>query len=354
VQALGKLYAAPFGAGAVLIVEFKVDVSALLPFRLISELANTIASTQTAMSTMQEALLSSRISQSSTEAALVSTQTSTQAALSSMQDALLSSQISQSSTEDALTSTQAALSSIESNLATTQADVATVGETVCNQPVCSAGTRADNGTCVPDCPDLRRRGLGCQPFCDAVNVDVTPPSGGDDHGSSPSSDRPIELIFGIIAALLAVAAVIGVIVHHVRSARSRSMTKVAREPSAPPKQQTVTMFMNPLHPGFDPTAVPSHVECVAPVQDYEEPNGVRLDSELYVQMADATNKQANQETNKERASAYTLFRAPAAEASLGGSEGTYSLFRAPLSGRNSAQANVAPTYSLFGSVDAAA
>ena len=57
--------------------------------------------------------------------------------------------------------------------------------------------------------------------------------------------------------------------------------------------------MNPLHPGFDPTAVPSHVECVAPVQDYEEPNGVRLDSELYVQMVDATNKQPR---NKQRAS----------------------------------------------------
>jgi len=139
------------------------------------------------------------------------------------------------------------------------------------------------------------------------------------------------------------------------------MTKVAREPSAPPKQQTVTMFMNPLHPGFDPTAVPSNVECVAPVQDYEEPNGVRLDSELYVQMADATNKQANQETNKqanqktnkEGASTYSLFRAPA-EASLEGSEGTYSLFRAPLSGRNGAQANATPTYSLFGSVNATA
>jgi hypothetical protein len=78
--------------------------------------------------------------------------------MSSTQNALLSSHASQSSTAAALASThaslvstQAAMLSTQADLTATQAELNTVGEAVCNQPVCAAGTQAVNGTCVPDC-----------------------------------------------------------------------------------------------------------------------------------------------------------------------------------------------------------
>jgi hypothetical protein len=170
VETVGRLYTAPATTTSALIVDFAVDAGVLLPFRLVAELTNRVTSAQAAMSSLQAV-------QSSTEAALVSTHasahaaiSSTEAALASTQAVLVSAQALQSSTEsslvttqsalsstrDALLSTEAEVSSLQVALASMQTDVTTVGDTVCSRPLCAAGTRADNGTCVPDCSELRR------------------------------------------------------------------------------------------------------------------------------------------------------------------------------------------------------
>jgi hypothetical protein len=186
-----------------------------------------------------------QVAQSLTEAELVSTQaalafaqtaqSSTQTVISSMQDALLSSQISQSSAEAAQSSMQAALVS-------TQTQLSVVGETVCNQPVCAAGTQAENGTCVPDCPDLRRRGIACEPFCDSA-TDVVTPSDGNNNGSSSSSSSssiPTWLVVVIVIGVAVVVVILGVAVQ-----RARHFRHQAKHEAPPPAQHTMTMFMNP-------------------------------------------------------------------------------------------------------------
>jgi hypothetical protein len=269
---MGKLYAVPCNAAAVLVVGFGVDASALLPFRLITELTNTIISTQATVSSMQ-------VSHSSTEAALVSTQM-------------------------LLVSTQAALSSIE-------AEVNSVRETVCNQPVCAAGTQAVNGTCVPDCSDLRRRGVQCEPFCDAADV-VKPWNNGNDGGneSSSSSSSSSVPIWIIVVIVLGVALVIAVITISIQ--RARHASHQAKHKASPQQQPTImTMFMNPIHPGF----ASSDVAKDQFNDDFQEPprDIMKLDSELYVQPADCAN--ANDATYE---APYSLFQAPSDAANNNG------------------------------------
>jgi hypothetical protein len=311
---VGKLFAAPYNTDTVLIVGFAVDI--LLPFRMVAELTNTIVSMQAAISSMQTAV-------SSTEAVLVSTQTD----MFSMQEALLSSQVSQSSTEVALASTQASLVSTQSSLASmeaalvsTQAELNTVGETVCNQPVCAAGTQAVNGTCVPDCSDLRRRGVACEPFCDA---DVTPSNDNSEDGGGDGSSVPTWLM--VVVVLCAAIAVAGVGVAVQRMRRNQGDQKTHEPP--PQQQHTMTMFMNPVHTGFASFSAGEEQN-----NDFEEPpRAVQLDSELYVQAPINADQGVYSGTDYEAA---------------------YSLFRAPADGR--AQTTGAPTYSLFPSPDATA
>jgi hypothetical protein len=212
---VGRLFAAPFSADAVLIVGFAFDASALLPFRLVSELNNTVISTQAVMYSMQVAQSSTEevlvLAQSSTQAAMSSaeaTLVSAQTAMSSMQDALLSSHVSQSATEAALASTlaslastQAVLSSMQADLESMQAELNTVDETVCNQPACAAGTHAINGACVPDCTNLRRR--------DTVRLTNDNGNEGSDgpDGSSTSSILTWHVAAVFIGGALAIALV---------------------------------------------------------------------------------------------------------------------------------------------------
>jgi hypothetical protein len=294
---VGKMFAAPYNVAAVLVVNFGVDAAALLPFRLVADLTNTIISTQVAMSSMQ-------VSQSSTESVLVSTQVSTQTAMSLIQEALLSAQISQSSTEAVLVSTQsslvstqvstqAVLSSMQADLVATQAELSNVGETVCNQPVCAAGTQAVNGTCVPDCSDLRRRGVQCEPYCDAVNG-VTP---SDDAGTSSSWPLPIEVIGGLCAAV--VVAIIGIAVYRRRSGRrgtvamptnqDAEMNLTAIVDRMPRHAQLGVSYETPitLNPAYAATGDAKFAKAA----DFEEPGPtyedidkvtVKLDGDLYV------------------------------------------------------------------------
>jgi hypothetical protein len=205
------------------------------------------------------------------------------------------------------------------DLVATQAALNTVGETVCNQPVCAAGTQAVNGTCVPDCSDLRRRGVQCEPFCDAADV-VTPGSGSDggNVSSSSSSSSPLVPTWLVVVIVLGVAlafAAAGVAVQRARHSCRHEKHETSQQ------QHTMTMFMNPLHAGFaSSTVAEDHINA-----DFQESTrDVKLDSDLYVQPpSDATN------------------------------EAAYSLFRASAVGRG-AQATDASTYSLFQSPDATA
>jgi len=282
-----------------------------------------LLSTRVDMASVQAALVSSQVSQASTEAALVSTQ----ASLMSTQMALVSTQ----------SSTQAALSSLQADLLSTQAELSNVGETVCNQPVCSAGTQSANGTCVPDCPDLRRRGIQCEPFCDDGDI-VTPNNGnggdGSDNSTSSTSSMPTWLV---VAITLGVVLVIITLVVAVQRARQTS-NQTTHEKARPKEQHTMTMFMNPIHQGYDSRArvgAETHDDFQEPSQD------VKLDPELYVQPPPSTDE-----------GVYSVFKAPAAvtpASDVGADQGTYSLFRAPADGR--ARATEAPTHSLFRSPD---
>jgi hypothetical protein len=219
------------------------------------------------------------------------------------------------STQASMVLTQAAMSSL-------QAD----------QPVCAAGTQAVNGTCVPDCPDLRRRGVQCGPFCDAA--DVITPSNGNDGGNGSSSSSSSLSAWLIVVILLGVALVVTVV--GVAVQRARHSSRREKHEASSQQQHTMSMFMNPMHAGFASSSVAEdHING-----DFQEPTrDVKLDSDLYVQPP----SDANEAT-------YSFFRAPA---DAGTDQGTYAFFRAPAVGRG-AQATDASTYSLFRSPDTTA
>lgn len=141
---------------------------------------------------------------------------------------------------------------------------------------------------MPDCSNLRRRGVECEPFCDYELNEVTPRDDDDGSGglssssSSSSSSVPIWLIVAIVLGMTLVAAVVFVAVQRARRSSARQ-----EEHDAPHAQQTMTMFMNPVHPGFACSSIGAdHVD-----DDFQEPPrpDVTLDSELYVQLANRPN-----------------------------------------------------------------
>eukprot|EP00035_Acanthoeca_spectabilis_P012963 m.235725 g.235725 ORF g.235725 m.235725 type:complete len:339 (-) comp15764_c0_seq1:142-1158(-) len=77
------------------------------------------------------------------------------------------------------------------------ADIAAANQAVCSRPACAAGTQPVNGSCVPDCPVLRRRGVSCEPHCDAL----------ERPGSSGSASSST-----LVAVIVAVVGGVGVIV----------------------------------------------------------------------------------------------------------------------------------------------
>jgi hypothetical protein len=305
-ESVKRLFGAPFNATAVLIVGFAVNSNALLPFRLVAELTNTVTSTQAATL--------------STHAAFASTQSSTQTALSSMQDDVLSSQVSQSSTEAVLMSTQTSLQSthvsllstqvalemmqdtilsMQADLVSTQTVLNTVSETVCNQPVCSAGTQAVNGTCVPDCLDLRRRGVACEPFCDDANV-ITP---SDDGGTSASWSVPIEFIGGLCAVIF--VAIVGIAVYRRRSGRRGAVAMRANQDiemsnltaivDRMPRHAQGASYETPitLNPAYAATGDAKFAKAVdfeelGPTYEDIDKVTVKLDGDLYVQGGSAS------------------------------------------------------------------
>jgi len=134
---------------------------------------------------------------------------------------------------------------------------------------------------VPDCSDLRRRGVECEPFCEAELDTGSNDDGGEGSSSSSSSSSssvPIWLILVIVVGVALVAAVVFIAVQRAR--RSNHQEKH----EAPSQQQhTMTMFVNPIHPGF----ASSGIGADQVTDDFQEPpRDLKLDSELYVQLAD--------------------------------------------------------------------
>jgi hypothetical protein len=216
------LFAAPFDADAVLSVRFVVDLSVVeAPLREISELTYQLITTRDELSSSSAAIISM----------------------------------------------QASLASFDAAQSTMQAELSAVGNTVCNRPVCAAGTRPENGACVPDCTDLDRRGLSCEPHCDAALTDAT-------SGGSPSS--PVGLVAGI-ALGGGVAVAIAVVVY-----RRRALHREYRA-EHPAQIQATAMYVNPLHTGSALTAAVSNEAFAGSSTVGDVGSGaVVLDEGLYV------------------------------------------------------------------------
>jgi hypothetical protein len=224
------LFAAPYTADAALTVRFTVDRRVVAPFRQITTLTNQLSRTQNELSSAQ-----------------------------------LSMQATVASSAAALASLQASLSSSEAAQSAMRAELSTVSNTVCNRPVCAPGTRPENGSCVPDCTDLERRGLSCEPHCDAT--DATP-------GSSPAS--PAGLIVGFVLGG-AIAVAVAVMVYRRRAMHRESLAQ------QPPQRQAMAMYVNPLHTGSAVTAAVPNEAFVPGSSAVVGGSGVAvLDDELYV------------------------------------------------------------------------
>lgn len=139
-------------------------------------------------------------------------------------------------TRAALSSTEAALIFVQVALSSLQTDLSTVGNTEILQPT----RECDNGTCVSDCSDLRRRYVECEPFCDAADVIER---SGDDGSASSTSTSPLALIRGATLCTLLVFFCVAVAVHRQRSRRRGSV-------ALPQETQTNTaMFVNQMYEG---------------------------------------------------------------------------------------------------------
>eukprot|EP00035_Acanthoeca_spectabilis_P029651 m.475115 g.475115 ORF g.475115 m.475115 type:complete len:355 (-) comp37703_c0_seq1:76-1140(-) len=261
VPSTNTLFSAPEAASAVLTIEFAVDSRVITPLRQITNLTNQVVGLQSAILSTQQ---SANGAISTSESAGISSQLSSQAQLSSINSALSASIVAQTSL---------------------QAELTTVDRGVCNRPVCEQGTRAENGTCVPDCVDLARRGLSCSQHCPAPPLPTPETDGGG------ATHSPISLIIGVVLGLLLVIGV-GVVLYRWRSG--------ARERLASggdlPKPHIPAMYINPLHQrpvaeGENEYSVPA-----APEQPLAT---VALDSQMYV---------AASETGDTAAGDYAVFR----------------------------------------------
>ena len=134
--------------------------------------------------------------------------------------------------------------------------------TECARPACGQGTQPQDGECIPDCNDLRRRSLECHPFCDADNSQPVDPSTTD--GAEQSSGDGLVWLWAVLGVVV-VGSAVGVVLRRRRrfavadrlfkgGARTRSIAR-PRTTSQPPV---------PI-PMFDASALRSAAD--APVDD---------------------------------------------------------------------------------------
>jgi hypothetical protein len=226
-------------------VRFTVDRSVVAPFRPITALTDQLSRTQNELSSSSAAQLSIQVTLSSTQQSMQATAASSAAALASLQASLSSSDAAQSAM---------------------QAELSAVGNTVCNRPVCTAGTRPENGACVPDCTDLDRRGLSCEPHCDAAATDSTP-------GTSPSSPAGL-IVDGVLGGAIAVA--VAVVVYRRRALHRESLA------ARPTQRHAMAMHINPLHTGSVLTAAVANEDFLESSAVVGGSGAAVLDDELYV------------------------------------------------------------------------
>eukprot|EP00037_Helgoeca_nana_P013265 m.122006 g.122006 ORF g.122006 m.122006 type:complete len:504 (+) comp21932_c0_seq3:379-1890(+) len=199
---------------------------------------------------------------------------------------------------------------------TTQRHVITALNT--SQMYCGHGTlSANNSVCIPDCDGLRRRSIGCEPYCTAApttsptafptleptssaptsSLSATPTrfpttsptapitsTNGATTTASPTADSSSALgdsggggdsSVGVAVGVTIVVLVVGAVVCACRRRAQRQHL-----PPLPPQTQPLSMYVNPLHLG----------SAAGSTSDYEEPTilhppespRVEVDSELYV------------------------------------------------------------------------
>ena len=303
----GMLYGAPNDAAPVLLIGWSINPAVLEPFRLISQLSRTINlqntmiaavqsdsesqlsainSLQTTLSTRQNtiaSLQSSNLAQQSTISSQDSTVTALQMEALTRQSAM-GAQSSVIATLESVTATQS--TTIISLQSSDQAQQSTISAqssiiavlqsnstSVCSRPLCGDGAMPSNGVCVPECDDLRRRGVSCEPYCDDAPL----------QSSDSVNNSLTSVIAGVVVGVI-IALVVGlVVIRHF--ARKRIMKTSGNRQALPHKPHIATMYMNPLHQGAN-----------AEQLDYEEPialnsdyigatgtgSGVALDDERYV------------------------------------------------------------------------
>ena len=311
VPELNALYAAPFASTSVLMINILANMNSLQPFRQVTELRNAIDSLQTTASAQQSTitlLLSADLTAQSTisaqTAAIAALQTSNSAlqsysetqstsiaalqtsnstlqsfsetqsiaiaALQTSNSVLQSSSETQSIAIAALQTSDLAQQSIISAQSSLIAVLQSDATSVCSRPLCGDGTTPSNGTCIPDCDDLHRRSISCEPYCDENSPIASADAGG-------SSTVIVGIIVGVVLGALIALLVVGLIVRR----------RTTKKQGDAPRQARVQVFNNPMYddavaPGNEGMNEPeaSHTELydtisqvgIPPPQQYEHMN----------------------------------------------------------------------------------
>lgn len=90
---------------------------------------------------------------------------------------------------------------------------------------CGVGTlRLGNSTCVPDCSDLRRRSVSCEPFCSTTGIEDVDNGGGGGN----NAQMLIVIVVVVVVVVVGFIALCTLIIVPRQRAR-RAMFKVTTE-----------------------------------------------------------------------------------------------------------------------------
>lgn len=107
------------------------------------------------------------------------------------------------------------------------AEIARLNAQIAALSVCGEGTlRLSNGTCVPDCGGLARRGVSCQGACPATAGLTTPAPG--TTASSSGSDSGTAILFAVVAVILVVIIIVLLVVGVPAYREARAAAKLVR------------------------------------------------------------------------------------------------------------------------------
>jgi len=141
---------------------------------------------------------------------------------------------------------------------------------------------------------LLRRGVECEPYCDAVS-DGAPTDGGDDDSDRGAHSSSAEIVIAVTAGVVLIGGIFAFFALRHRRWKSRGR----QASGAVPKTRSEAIFTNPLYDESTPWtttdmspiylgAASSSVVSEEQNDDRQEPaREVMLDPELYVQSPDA-------------------------------------------------------------------